>query len=108
MMAVRPLWASSALSRGRGRQKKRENNLMHLSMHLAPRCHAQSKRRRAQCRAPAVKGSRVCRMHGAAGGAPKGNKNALKHGAKSRDFLGLEADVKAYLRAMRAAMELIK
>ena len=32
--------------------------------------------------APAVKGKRRCRMHGGAkgSGAPKGNKNALKHG----------------------------
>ncbi len=32
------------------------------------------------CRSPAVQGRSVCRMHGAGGGAPKGNRNALKHG----------------------------
>ena len=29
---------------------------------------------------PAVRGWAVCRMHGAGGGAPMGNQNALKHG----------------------------
>ena len=34
------------------------------------------------CRAPAVRGRRRCRMHGGAAGsgAPRGNRNALKHG----------------------------
>jgi hypothetical protein len=32
-------------------------------------------------RAPAVRGVEVCRMHGIGGGAPRGNKNAVKHGA---------------------------
>jgi hypothetical protein len=44
------------------------------------RCRARSKRSGLQCRSPAVKGHSVCRMHGAGGGAPKGNRNALKHG----------------------------
>ena len=35
---------------------------------------------RQPCRSPAVRGFQVCRMHGAGGGAPKGNCNALKHG----------------------------
>jgi glucans biosynthesis protein len=53
---------------------------MLLHMHQALRCHAKSKRSGLQCRAPAVRGHSVCRMHGAGGGAPKGNRNALKHG----------------------------
>ena len=62
---------------------------MLLDMRRASRCHAVSKRSGLQCRAPAVRGHSVCRMHGAAGGAPKGNRNALKHGeftAESFDF----------------------
>ena len=51
-----------------------------LPMHQATRCRATSKRTRKPCRSPAVRGYAVCRMHGAGGGAPKGNKNALKHG----------------------------
>lgn len=45
------------------------------------RCGAKT-RKGALCRAPAVSGKVRCRMHGGAAGAgaPKGNKNALKHG----------------------------
>ena len=49
-------------------------------MNQARRCRAKSKRSGKPCQAPAVKGWSVCRMHGAGGGAPLGNKNALKHG----------------------------
>jgi hypothetical protein len=56
---------------------KREGNPMNLvqRMNAAPRCSAMSKRSRRRCRAPAVRGWRVCRFHGAQGGAPKGKAN---------------------------------
>jgi hypothetical protein len=38
------------------------------SAHDAARCGAKSKRTGKPCRAPAVRGCRVCRMHGAGGG----------------------------------------
>jgi hypothetical protein len=41
----------------------------------APRCAARSKRTGLACRAPAVRGHCVCRMHGARGGAPRGASN---------------------------------
>jgi len=53
------------------------NDPMHL-VHLmkqAPRCHAPSKRTGAACRTPAVRGWKVCRMHGARGGGPTGKRN---------------------------------
>jgi hypothetical protein len=34
-------------------------------VHAAPRCRARSKRTGQRCKAPAVRGFRVCRMHGA-------------------------------------------
>ena len=43
------------------------------SAHAAPRCTAKSKRSGVTCRAPAVKGKHVCRMHGAKAGAPSGS-----------------------------------
>jgi hypothetical protein len=47
----------------------------------APRCTAKSKRTGERCKAPAVRGWKVCRFHGARGGAPKGKANgAWKHG----------------------------
>jgi uncharacterized protein YjcR len=62
---------------------------MLLDMHQALRCHARSKRSGLRCQAPAVRGYSVCRMHGAGGGAPRGNRNALKHGAHSAASLAL-------------------
>ena len=61
----------TAPAEGGGRAKKPENNPMQskLNMHLALRCHAKSKRSGLRCRAPAVRGAEVCRMHGAGGGA---------------------------------------
>lgn len=57
-------------------------------MHLTPRCGART-RRGTRCQAPAVKSKCRCRMHGGAegSGAPKGNKNALKHGLYTREAL---------------------
>lgn len=61
----------------------------------APRCSATSKRRKAPCEAPAVRGWKVCRFHGARGGAPKGTRNGMyRHGlygmeaTQERRFLG--------------------
>lgn len=49
--------------------------------HAAPRCAATSKRTGLGCKAPAERGKRVCRFHGARGGAPKGQAHGMyKHG----------------------------
>jgi hypothetical protein len=55
------------------------NNPMRPTVRLnaAPRCHARSRRSGNRCRGPALRGSKVCRMHGARGGAPRGNQNAV-------------------------------
>ncbi|WP_435200541.1 HGGxSTG domain-containing protein [Qipengyuania sp. 902] len=51
----------------------------------APRCLAQT-RKGTECQSPAVNGKKRCRMHGGTNpGAPKGNKNAWKHGARSAE-----------------------
>ena len=47
-------------------------------LNAAPRCAAKSKRSQQACRAPAVKGRKVCHMHGGKSpGAPKGKSNGL-------------------------------
>jgi uncharacterized protein YjcR len=50
------------------------------------------------CRSPAVGGKKRCRMHGGAprSGAPRGNKNALKHGL----FAGLAVAQRRRLREL--------
>jgi uncharacterized protein YjcR len=85
-----------------------ENNPMHWPMHLASRCRAKSKRSGLKCRAPAVRGSKVCRMHGAASGAPKGNRNALKHGDFTAETLALKRQISALARMAREAMAAIE
>jgi hypothetical protein len=58
------------------------------SAHDAPRCNAKSKRTGKACRAPAVRGYRVCRMHGARGGAPTGMQNGnYRHGTRAKEAI---------------------
>jgi hypothetical protein len=66
-----------------------------LAMQLSPRCTAHSKRTGLPCNNPAVKGWRVCRMHGARGGGPSGKRNGnYRHGGRTNQ--------------MKAAMFLVK
>ncbi|MES2497153.1 MAG: HGGxSTG domain-containing protein [Pseudomonadota bacterium] len=61
----------------------------------APRCGART-RAGHLCRSPAVGGRHRCRMHGGKGsGAPRGNRNAWKHGGRSAWI----RSVARYLRA---------
>ena len=79
----------------------------------APRCCATSKRTGNACQAPAVRGWRVCRFHGAGGGAPEGRRNgAYRTGlhtveavAFRREAQGLMREARATLEAMRGAID---
>jgi uncharacterized protein YjcR len=73
-------------------------------MHLALRCHAKSKRSGLQCRAPAVRGHSVCRMHGAGGAAPQGNSNALKHGLYTAEAIEERRMLAALTKQARARL----
>jgi uncharacterized protein YjcR len=81
---------------------------MLLDMHQALRCHAKSKRSGLQCRAPAVQGSSVCRMHGTGGGAPRGNRNALKHGGFAAESIALKREIQGLARMARETMAAIE
>ena len=95
----------NAPAEGVGARKNRRINLMQsLPMHLASRCRATSKRSGLQCRSPAVRGHNVCRMHGAGGGAPAGNRNALKHGDFRAESLAVKKQVHALARMARETM----
>ena len=62
-------------------------NLMQ-SAHDAARCKAKSKRTGKLCRAPAVRGCRVCRMHGARGGARTGKQNGnYRYGTHTKEAI---------------------
>lgn len=68
-------------------------------MLTSPRCGA-STRRVTLCLAPAVAGRTRCRMHGGAkgSGAPRGNRNALKHGAYTKEALNRRAHLRELLK----------
>jgi len=68
----------------------------------APRCRARSKRSGLPCRAPAVRGYRVCRMHGARGGAPKGKANGnYRHGGRTNETIAAARYVNLLARLVR-------
>ncbi|TPJ97431.1 hypothetical protein FJ872_32145 [Mesorhizobium sp. B2-5-9] len=74
------------------------------SAHASPRCSAKSKRSGQDCRSPAVKGWRVCRMHGARGGAPRGERHGqYKHGAYTCEVIAGRRALAALLAAMDGA-----
>ena len=98
----------SASAEGVGGRKKSEDQPHALDMHLALRCHARSKRSGLRCQAPAVRGYSVCRMHGAGGGAPLGNQNALKHGEFAADTRILTKGIASLARIARETLERIK
>jgi hypothetical protein len=72
------------------------------SAHLSPRCTAKSKRSKARCKAPAVKGWNVCRMHGARGGAPEGKGNGnYVHGLKTKQAAAARRETRDLIRRVR-------
>ena len=89
-----------------GPQVDRGNHKRNTAPMLAsPRCGART-RSGMPCRSPAVKGKKRCRMHGGAkgSGAPRGNKNALKHGGYTREALERRAQVRGFLKEGRKVL----
>lgn len=70
--------------------------------HAAPRCTARSKRTGLPCRAPAVRGWKVCRMHGAGGGHKAGPQHpAWRHGMRSQAWIETMAEINELVREAR-------
>jgi hypothetical protein len=83
---------------------KTTDNPMHKA-HAAPRCTAKSKRSGERCKSPAVRGKRVCRMHGAYGGAPRGEAHGMyTHGLNTREAIESKQALRALLRAVAATL----
>lgn len=76
-------------------------------MDRAPRCGAKT-RAGTPCRCPAVRGKRRCRLHGGApgSGAPLGNRNAWKHGLRSRAWIEERRRLADLVREARKIIEL--
>ena len=69
---------------------------------VAPRCSATSKRSGKPCRAPAVTGWTVCRLHGAGGGQRPGKAHPnYRHGERSREAVELRAQINRLVRECR-------
>ena len=47
-------------------------------------------------------------MHGAGGGAPQGNSNALKHGGSTAEAMDLKKEIAALARLARETMAAIE
>jgi uncharacterized protein YjcR len=74
---------------------------MQFPLHRALKCRART-RSGQPCQAPAMPNGR-CRMHGGTSpGAPKGNKNAFKHGRYSAEENANRREITALLQTMRA------
>jgi uncharacterized protein YjcR len=74
---------------------------MLLDMRQAPRCGAKT-RAGTPCRSPAMPNGR-CRMHGGPSpGAPKGNRNALKHGRYTKEAIANRRQLSGMLAMMKA------
>ena len=71
-----------------------------LPMHLSQRCGART-RSGSLCQSPAMPNGR-CRMHGGKSpGAPKGNKNALKHGRYTVEAITFRRSIAELIRTAR-------
>ena len=71
-------------------------------------CTAKSKQSGVRCKRIAAPGKRVCYMHGARGGAPKGNLNAMIHGAYVQRILNeQEQEIHdTFIKALRRDFQL--
>lgn len=77
-------------------------------MHRAPRCTARSKCTGAPCRNPAVRGWKVCRMHGARSGHPAGPAHpSWKHGLRSRAHVAMRKEINTLARETKRIARLI-
>nr|WP_276576984.1 HGGxSTG domain-containing protein [Bradyrhizobium sp. CW7] len=69
-------------------------------MQRAQRCGARTRAGKS-CQSPAMNNGR-CRMHGGRSpGAPKGNRNAYKHGRYSADAIARRRELSRLLAAMK-------
>jgi hypothetical protein len=92
----------------RANQPIKEEDKREYAFQKAPRCAARSKRTGQRCKAPAVRGWKVCRFHGARGGAPKGKANgAWKHGHYSEEAKAERLLVKLLLKETSSLRKLL-
>jgi len=71
-------------------------------MLISQRCGAKT-RAGTPCKSPAVQGKKRCRMHGGApgSGAPRDNKNAVKHGLYTREAIAQRRQLRELMKQSR-------
>jgi uncharacterized protein YjcR len=71
-------------------------------MLTSQRCGAKTRSGKS-CQSPAVQGKKRCRMHGGApgSGAPRGNKNAVKHGLYTSEAIAQRRHLSELMRQSR-------
>ena len=76
--------------------------------HSAPRCTAKAKTTGNRCNGPARRGWKVCRMHGAGGGAPNGPANgAWVHGERSVEVTRIRRNLMELLKVAKDGCKLM-
>ena len=77
-----------------------------MQNNLIKKCLAKT-RRKTLCQTSPVIGKKRCRMHGGAkgSGAPKGSKNALKHGRYSGDVIKMRLETNQLIREYKAMIK---
>jgi len=74
----------------------------------ASRCCART-RKGTLCQAPAIRGKQRCRMHGGTStGAPKGSRNALKHGNYTAKAMAERKAIAALIKRSRELVQEVK
>jgi hypothetical protein len=74
-----------------------------IRFHAIARSSRRGTRSGRPCQSPSVNGKKRCRMHGGAlgSGAPRGNKNALKHGRHTREAIAERQQIRELVREAR-------
>ena len=71
-----------------------------------PRCQAIAKHSGKRCGQVAMKGKRVCYIHGGKSpGAPKGNKNGWKHGRRSKAAIEANKGLRALIKEAKQTVK---
>jgi len=78
-------------------------------MMASARCGAKT-RSGGSCKSPAVAGKKRCRMHGGApgSGAPRGNRNAVRHGRFTAEKLAERRQMRETLRRLAEVLADVK
>lgn len=79
------------------------------AMQASRRCGARTRAGKA-CHAPTIRGKRRCRMHGGVlkSGAPRGNRNARKHGLFTKSAVRARKQIEALLGETRKLLREMK